>query len=74
MTPTEIALSAFAVIFINFAPQAAETLLAPDYVQHNPAVPTGAAPVLGFIPIHEDSGISVTTHRVITEDNFCRAA
>jgi predicted SnoaL-like aldol condensation-catalyzing enzyme len=68
--PTEIALNAFTAIFINFDPQAAQSLLAPNYIQHNPAVPTGAAHVLGFIPALQDSGITVTTHRSISEDDF----
>ena len=70
MTPTEIALNAFAAIFVNFDPQAAQSLLAPNYIQHNPAVPTGATPVLEFIPALEDAGITVTTHRSISEGNF----
>lgn len=67
MTPTEIALGAFAALFISFDPEAADRLLAPDYIQHNPGVPTGAAPLLGFIPALKESGITATTHRVITE-------
>lgn len=70
MTPTEIALNAVSAIFINFDPQAAKELLAPDYIQHNVAVPTGAAPVIGFIPALQDSGIKVTTHRVISEGDY----
>jgi predicted SnoaL-like aldol condensation-catalyzing enzyme len=70
MTPTEIVLNAVAAIFTNFDPQAAGQLLAPDYIQHNPAVPTGAAPILGFIPALKESGIKVTTHRVISEGDL----
>jgi len=70
MTATETALNAFAAIFINFDPQAAGQLLAPDYIQHNVAVPTSAAPILGFIPALQDSGISATTHRIISEGDL----
>lgn len=70
MSPTELVLGAVAAIFTSYDPQVAEQLLAPDYIQHNVALPTGAAPILGFIPALADSGISVTTHRVISEDNF----
>lgn len=70
MSPTEIVLSAVAALFTSFDPEAAEQLLAPDYIQHNPAVPTGAASILGFIPALKDSGISVTTHRVISEGDM----
>ncbi len=70
MTPTEIVLNAVAAIFTDFDPQIAEQLLAPDYIQHNVAVPTGAAPILGFIPALQQSGITVTTHRVISEGDM----
>ncbi|NOC93096.1 nuclear transport factor 2 family protein [Ruegeria sp. HKCCD6604] len=70
MTPKELVLEAVAAIFINFDPSAAQQLLAPDYIQHNPAVPTGAAPILGFIPGLKDSGIEVNIHRVIAEGDM----
>ncbi len=70
MTPKEIVLEAVAAIFINFNATTAELLLAKDYVQHNPAVPTGAAPIIGFIPGLKESGIEVEIHRVISEENF----
>lgn len=70
MTPKELVLEAVAAIFINFDPTAADQLLAKDYIQHNPAVPTGAAPILGFIPALKDSGITVETHRVISEGDM----
>lgn len=70
MTPTELVLNAVTAIFTTFDPNAAQQLLAEDYIQHNPAVPTGAAPIVGFIPGLKESGISVTTHRVISEGNL----
>lgn len=70
MTAKEVVLNAFAAIFSTFDPATAERLLAPDYVQHSPAVPTGAAPILGSIPALKESGVGVTTHRVIAEDDL----
>lgn len=70
MTPTETVLAAVAAIFTNFDADAAKELLAPDYIQHNPNVPTTAAPILGFIPGLKESGITLDTHRVITEGNL----
>ncbi len=70
MTPTELALAAFAAIFTNHDPDLAEKLLAPDYIQHNPAVPTGAPPVLGLIPALKDSGLRANTHRVLAEGDL----
>lgn len=70
MTPSEIAKNAYTAIFASFDPQMAEQPLASDYLQHNVAVPTGAAPVLGFIHFLADSGINVITHRVIAEGDL----
>lgn len=67
MTPTDLVLAAVAAIFVDADVDAARALVAPDYIQHNVAVPTGADPILGFIPALKESGIALTTHRVITE-------
>jgi len=70
MTPKEIVQNAIAAMFTGFEPDAAEQLLAADYNQHNPTVPIGAAPILDFIPGLKDSGVVLTTHRVIAEGDF----
>lgn len=70
MTSTEIALAAFASLITDFDQEAARNLFAPDIIQHNPGVPTGAEPLIGFIPALEDSGIAVTTHRVLTDGDY----
>ncbi|WP_037293694.1 nuclear transport factor 2 family protein [Roseobacter sp. CCS2] len=70
MTAQELVLAAVAAIFTDFDVETAQGLLAPDYIQHNVAVPTGADPILGFIPVLEESGITLTTHRVITEGDM----
>jgi predicted SnoaL-like aldol condensation-catalyzing enzyme len=70
MSPKDIVLSAVRAIFVDFDPVAAKRLLAEDYRQHNVAVPTGAAPILGFIPALKESGIKSTIHRVIAEGNL----
>ncbi|NKK54392.1 hypothetical protein GFM44_00210 [Rhizobium leguminosarum bv. viciae] len=70
MTPKEIVLSAVAALFTKFDSEAAGQLLREDYIQHNPAVPTGAAPILGFLPILKDHGLSVTNHRVLSQGDL----
>jgi predicted SnoaL-like aldol condensation-catalyzing enzyme len=70
MTQTEIVLKAFTAIFNDFDADMAQKLLAPDYIQHNLAFPTGSAPVIGFIPAMKESGISYTAHRVLTDGNL----
>ncbi len=67
MAIKEIVLAALAALFADYDPIATEKLLAPNYIQHNPAVPTGRAPILGFLPALKESGISIKTHRLIAE-------
>ncbi len=70
MTPKELVLALFTAAFADHDPQAAQPLLAPDYIQHNPQIPTGAEGLLGLIPMVEQSGMTVTTHRVIAEGDM----
>jgi predicted SnoaL-like aldol condensation-catalyzing enzyme len=70
MTPKETVLSAVTALFTKFDPAAASQLLKEDYIQHNPGVPTGAAPILGFLPVLNDAGLTVTTHRVLSEGDL----
>lgn len=70
MTPTEIVLAFVTSAFGTFDVEGARALLKTDYIQHNPAVPTGAEAILGFIPALKDTGITVETHRVLTEGNL----
>lgn len=70
MTPTEIVIAFATAAFVNFDVDAARDLLKPDYIQHNPNVPTGAEPILGFIPALKETGITVETHRIIAEGDF----
>jgi predicted SnoaL-like aldol condensation-catalyzing enzyme len=41
-----------------------------DYIQHNPHVPTGIAPVIGFLPVLKKSNTSYTTHRLLQDGEF----
>ena len=70
MTPTEIALATFAAAFDTFDQEAASALLHPDYIQHNPAIPTGAAGLIDLLPAVRESGIAAETHRVIAEGDL----
>ena len=70
LSPRQIADMAVQALFVDFDVAAAEKLLATDYIQHNPTVPTGAAPVLGFIPFLEDSGVAIETHRALEDGNL----
>ncbi|QUS55466.1 nuclear transport factor 2 family protein [Pseudovibrio brasiliensis] len=70
MTPKELVLTLFMAVFTDHDPETARQVTAPDYIQHNPQVPTGAEGLLGLIPIVEQAGVTVKTHRVITEGDL----
>lgn len=70
MTPKEIVLALFTAAFVDHDPEAAQPLVTPDYIQHNPQVPTGSDGLMGLIPLVEQSGMTATTHRIITEGNM----
>lgn len=70
MTPTEIVMAALTALFVDFDAEAAKSHIADDYIQHNPAVPTGLAPVLEFLPALKESGISADVHRVIADGDL----
>ncbi len=69
-SPTDIAREMMQAIFTTFDAETATNLLAKDYIQHNPAVPTGRAPVIGFIPALKESGIALTIHRIISDGDI----
>lgn len=70
MTPRMIADRTVQALFVDFDVEAAESLLAPGYIQHNPTVPTGATPVLGFLPALQNSGLEIEVHRTLEEGNL----
>ncbi|MCL6282082.1 nuclear transport factor 2 family protein [Ruegeria sp. 2012CJ41-6] len=70
MSPKELVIALFTAAFADHDPDAARQLVTPDYIQHNPQVPTGADGLVGLIPLVEQSGMTATTHRVITEGDL----
>lgn len=61
---------AMQALFVDFDEQAATEILEQDYIQHNPMVPTGAAAVIGFLPSLKESGLKLSTHRLIAEGDM----
>ena len=68
--PKAIATAGMKALFVDFDAAAATELLAEDYIQHNPGVPTGAAPLIGFLPALKESGLKLTTYRLISEGDL----
>ena len=69
-TTKDIASQLSDALFKDFDVEKAASLMDPDYIQHNPTVPTGAGPILGFIPMLKDSKIKATSHRCLEEDGL----
>lgn len=65
-----LVVQAVTTLFVDFDPDAASELLAEDYIQHNPDVPTGAQAVLDFLPALEESGLRATPHRVLADGDL----
>lgn len=70
MTPKKLVLALFSAAFVEHDPDAARQMVSADYIQHNPQVPTGAEGLMGLIPLVGQSGMTATTHRVITEGDL----
>ncbi len=66
----EVAVAEMSALFVTFDAAAAEKVMAKDLIQHNPSIPSGSAPLIGFIPALKESGISATTHRLISEGDL----
>lgn len=69
-TPKGVAVAEMASLFKDFDKVKAAATMAPDLIQHNQAVPNGAAVLIDLIPTLKESGISATTHRLISEGNM----
>ncbi len=70
MSPKELVLALLTAAFVDHDPEAAKPLMDPGYIQHNPAIATGAEGLMAVIPAVEASGMTTTTHRIISEGNY----
>ena len=69
-SPKDIAIKGVEALFGSFDKAGIERYFAEDYIQHNPAVPTGRAPIIGILDGLKKSGISVDSHRVLAEGDL----
>lgn len=45
-------------------------LVHPDYIQHNPFIPSGRDQFIGLFPVLEEYGTQATTHRMLQDGNY----
>ncbi len=66
----QIAMEAQDSFFKEFDAEKMKSYFREDYIQHNPNVPTGLAPALGFLPVLKEAGTSSKTHRLLEDGDF----
>ncbi len=66
----QIVLDAYSALFLEFDVEKVAAMLTEDYIQHNPGVPSGRAPILEVLPVLKESGLKPTIHRVIAEGDL----
>ncbi|MDO6812709.1 nuclear transport factor 2 family protein [Tenacibaculum soleae] len=65
-----IAQEAQKAFFKEYSSEGIKKYFTTDYIQHNPHVPTGIAPVLGFLPVLKKANTTYTTHRILQDGEF----
>ena len=70
MTPVDVVMAGMKAAFVDFDAAGVRRYFAEDYIQHNPAMPTGRAPILGLLPTLRESGIRADVHRVLSEGDL----
>lgn len=66
----ETALKAQDAFFKEYSADGIKKYFTEDYIQHNPHVPTGREPVLGFLEPLKNAGTTSTTHRILQDGDF----
>lgn len=68
--PGDVVQAGLKAAFVDFDAAALPDHFAEDYIQHNPAVPTGLAPLQGFLPVLKDMGLRADVHRMIVDGDL----
>lgn len=65
-----IAIQAQDAFFKAYSEEGVKTYFKSNYIQHNPHIPTGIEPVLGFLPVLKEGNTTYKTHRLLQDDSF----
>ncbi len=66
----QVATNAVNALFKDFSEAGIQTYFAQNYIQHNPSVPTGIEPLIGFAPLLKQAGLTVQTHRTLVDGDL----
>jgi len=65
-----IAAEAQKAFFEDYSEEGIKKYFKTDYIQHNPHIPTGLEPVIGFLPVLKEANTTCTTHRLLQDGEF----
>ncbi|RSC95581.1 nuclear transport factor 2 family protein [Tenacibaculum singaporense] len=65
-----IAQKAQDAFFTDYDEEGVKTYFTANYIQHNPQVPTGIEPVLGFLPVLKEAKTTYTNHRLLQDGEY----
>lgn len=66
----EIVMNGMNAFFRDYSEEGIKTYYAEDYIQHNPNVPTGIEPVLGFLPALKEANVTFKNHRILQDGDM----
>lgn len=69
-SPRSIAQKGMEAFFVDYDEAGVKTYFTENYIQHNPGIPTGIAPVIGFLPVLKEAGTSMQTHRIFQDGDM----
>lgn len=65
-----IAIKAQDAFFRDYDAEGVKKYFTKDYIQHNPHIPTGIEPVLGFLPALKEANTTYKTHRLLQDGDY----
>lgn len=66
----DLVMNGMNAFFRDYDEEGVKKYYAEDYIQHNPHVPTGIEPVLGFLPALKKAGTTFKTHRILQDGDL----
>lgn len=66
----QVAINAMNAFFKDYSVEGIKKYFAQDYIQHNPNVPTGIEPVIGFAPMLKQAGTTMQNHRIFVDGDL----
>jgi len=66
----DLVMNGMNTLFSDYDEEGAKKYFAEDYIQHNPQIPTGIEPILGFLKPLKEAGTTFENHRILQDGDF----